>query len=95
MELTPKKKPKPAPVPAPPPWRVRAPVSKADRDAIHAFKRSIDSFNWIKKQLGDANAKVEASFEELKRRGQIEFLTKSEDTSAKVAEDVTHTTEGE
>lgn len=92
MELTPKRKPKP--VPAPPRWRIRAPVSKADRDAIHTFKRSIDSFNWIKKQLGDANAKVEASFEELKCRGQIEFLTKSEDTSAKVAEDVTHTTEG-
>jgi hypothetical protein len=60
---------------------LRQPTSKADRDAIHTFKRSIDSFNWIKKQLGDANAKADASFEELKRRGQIEFLTKSQDTS--------------
>jgi hypothetical protein len=60
---------------AQPQWRVRAPVSKADRDAIHVFKRSIDILNSTKKKLLEADAGVEKAFAELKRRGQIEFLT--------------------
>lgn len=82
MELTPKRKPKPSRPPQhPPQWRLRAAVSKADKDAIHAFQRALKNREWLEKQLQDATLKVKAGFETLQRRGQLEAVVPITDTT--------------
>lgn len=83
MELTPKRKPKPTrPPQQPPQWRLRAPVSKADKDAIKAFQRSLKLREWLEKQLEAATLKVKSNFEALHRRGQLEAVVPLTDTTA-------------
>lgn len=88
MELTPRRKSKSQKTKAQPQtqWRLRAPVSKADKDAIHAFQRALKSRDWIVEQLKAAQLKVQKDFEMLKRRGQIEQVTPVTDTSATIAD---------
>lgn len=58
--------------PAPKQWRTRQPVSKADHDAIRAFKRAAARRSHLVEELKRADEHVQEAFATLQRRGQIE-----------------------
>jgi hypothetical protein len=93
MELTPKRKTKkPAAQEPQQQWRLRAPVSKADKDAIRAFQRAVNSAEWMAKQLHEARKKVQHDFEVLQKRGQIEAVVPVTSTAGPVEEIAADTT---
>ena len=93
MELTPKRKTKkPAAQEPQQQWRLRAPVSKADKDAIRAFQRAMTSRDWIAKQLQESHLKVKEAFEALQKRGQIEPVVPVTSTAGPVEEIAADTT---
>jgi hypothetical protein len=64
---------KPARKPAPPKqWRLRQPVSKADHDAVREFKRAAARRDHLIGELKQADARIQETFAELQRRGQVE-----------------------
>jgi hypothetical protein len=62
-------------------WRMRAPVSKADKDAIREFNRFVARRSHLIGELKQADVQLQEAFSTLQRRGQVDEDSPSTDSA--------------